>query len=162
MFRKQIFLTSGTVAENIALSDFGADYDFSRIRECAHIAALDDFIENELADGYNSFVGDNGIRLSGGQRQRIGIARALYKNPSLLVLDEATSALDVKTERLVLSNLKELCADLTIITVSHRLNTLVGSDIIYVFKEGVIIDSGDYTSLLKRCIEFGLMLDDKA
>ena len=95
-----------------------------RVVEACKLACLSSFIDGELPDTYQTLVGENGVRLSGGQRQRLGLARALYKQPRILVLDEATSALDNETERQVIDNIHSIGRDLTVIMVAHRLTTL--------------------------------------
>lgn len=117
-----IFLMDDTIIKNIV---FGADkkFDLRLFNAVVRSACLDEFVLN-LPHGYETIVGERGVRLSGGQKQRIGIARALYKNPSVLILDEATSALDGYTENLIVDSIKNLSTELTIIVVAHRLNTL--------------------------------------
>ena len=100
------------------------------------IAQINDFIINELPSGYNTVVGERGVRLSGGQRQRIGIARALYHSPKVLLLDEATSALDSLTETKVISAIEKISKDLTLIMVAHRLSTIQDCDQIYFLEHG--------------------------
>ena len=100
-----------------------------------------------MSKGYQTKVGERGVRLSGGQRQRVGIARAIYLNPDVLVLDEATSALDNITERQVMGELKNLAKEMTIIIVAHRLNTVRQSDLIYVLKDGIVDSHGSYDFL---------------
>jgi len=104
-----------------------------------------------LEEGYDTNVGERGIRLSGGQKQRIGLARALYHKPDVLVLDEATSALDNKTERSIMKSIDNLPMDLTIIMVAHRLSTVKKCDVIYVMDKGIIVDHGSYDELKLRC-----------
>jgi ATP-binding cassette subfamily B protein len=118
-----IFLSDGTIAENIAFGITATSVDPVRLRIAAQQAELADFIEG-LPDGYETLVGERGVRLSGGQRQRIGIARALYKQADVLIFDEATSALDSKTESDVMKSIEALSSDLTIVIVAHRLSTL--------------------------------------
>src|SRR4029077_2874579 len=98
------------------------------LREACAIAQILEFIEAELPDGFDTVVGERGIRLSGGQRQRIGLARALYHRPSVLILDEATSALDVATEAKLLAALRNLAGKLTMVVAAHRLSTVTGCD----------------------------------
>jgi ABC-type multidrug transport system fused ATPase/permease subunit len=98
------------------------------LREACAMAQILDFIEAELANGFDTNVGERGIRLSGGQRQRIGLARALYHRPSLLILDEATSALDVATEAKLLNALRSLSGKLTMIVAAHRLSTVANCE----------------------------------
>jgi len=115
---QSIFLNDSTILENIAVAVNLNEIDFSRAKKSAQIAQIDTFIEN-LPDKYNEKVGERGVRLSGGQRQRIGIARALYRNTSLIILDEPTNALDFATEKLVLESIIKLRKDITVIMISH-------------------------------------------
>ncbi|MCG9875868.1 MAG: ABC transporter ATP-binding protein/permease [Leptospiraceae bacterium] len=118
-----IYLADSTISENIAFGVPNQEVDFERVKTAAKKAQISSYIES-LKEGYNSFVGERGIRLSGGQKQRIGIARALYKNASIIVFDEATSALDNETERAVMDSIDNLGTDLTIIMIAHRTSTL--------------------------------------
>ena len=118
-----IFLSDSSLAENIAFGIPVEKIDMSRVRKAARQAQVADFIESS-PDGYQTFVGERGIRLSGGQRQRIGIARALYKQAEVLVFDEATSALDHETEGAVMRSIDSLRSDLTILIIAHRTSTL--------------------------------------
>jgi ABC-type multidrug transport system fused ATPase/permease subunit len=120
---QSIFLSDATVAENIAFGVPTDKIDHNRVRDSAKRAQIADFIESG-SDGYDAFVGERGVRLSGGQRQRIGIARALYRNASVLVFDEATSALDDQTEQAVMRTIGDLSGDLTLFIIAHRLTTL--------------------------------------
>lgn len=122
-----IYLADDTIAANIAFAAAEGGIDMDRVRDAAQAARLGDFIDS-LPEGYETTVGERGIRLSGGQRQRIGLARALYKGAQVLILDEATSALDEDTERAVLATLASLPGDLTIIMVAHRRSTLEACD----------------------------------
>lgn len=146
---QDIFLTDASIAENIAFGVPRDKIDMDKIREAARIAAIDDFITQELPDGYETIVGERGIRLSGGQRQRIGIARALYRNPSVLVFDEATSALDNRTEEAVMQAIRGLLGQRTTIMVAHRLTTLRDCDVIYMLDHGRIVASGTYEELIR-------------
>jgi ATP-binding cassette subfamily B protein len=101
----------------------------------------------KLPQGIDTIVGDRGTRLSGGQRQRIALARALLRKPELLILDEATSALDNESERLIKESIEGLSKDTTILIVAHRLTTIEGADIVYVIKDGSVVESGHYTDL---------------
>jgi len=125
---QDIFLIDDTIARNIAFGLPDAEIDPARLREACVMAQLIEFIEIELPDGFDTIVGERGIRLSGGQRQRIGLARALYHRPSLLILDEATSALDVATEAKLLEALRSLAGKLTMVVSAHRLSTIAGCD----------------------------------
>ena len=127
---QSIFLSDSSIAENIAFSDVSGNLDYNRIALAAKAACLDEFVQSMPA-GYQTEVGERGVRLSGGQRQRLGIARALYSQSELLVLDEATSALDNATEARVMQNIYGLRSDLTIFMIAHRLSTLSGCDRIF-------------------------------
>ena len=144
---QHIFLADVSVTENIAFGVPRDDIDMDRVIAAANQANIADFIEKELLS-YEAVVGERGIRLSGGQRQRIGIARALYKQASVLVFDEATSALDNTTERSVMSSLAVLDRHLTVILVAHRLSTLKDCDVIYEMSEGRIIGQGTFDGLM--------------
>jgi ATP-binding cassette, subfamily B, bacterial PglK len=145
---QQIFLTDGTITENIALGQFQDEIDMGRVELAAKAAHIADFIRG-LPEEYESRIGERGARLSGGQRQRIGIARALYRNPALLVFDEATSALDSITEAAIMDTLQEVMGEKTIILISHRLTTLRLCDQIVVLENGRISQQGTYEQLLE-------------
>ena len=121
---QNIFLTDATLAENIAFGQPLKAIDMVRVRQAAKKAHISEFIENNTEEGYNALIGERGIRLSGGQRQRIGIARALYKDASVLIFDEATSSLDNTTEAEVMDAIEELGGDLTILIIAHRITTI--------------------------------------
>jgi ABC-type multidrug transport system fused ATPase/permease subunit len=125
---QDIFLIDDTIARNIALGVPDNEIDSVRLREVCNMAQILDFIEVELRDGFQTSVGERGVRLSGGERQRLGLARALYHRPSLLLLDEATSALDTVTEARLIEALRKLSGKLTIVAVAHRLSTVAGCD----------------------------------
>jgi ABC-type multidrug transport system fused ATPase/permease subunit len=125
---QDIFLIDDTIGRNIAFGLPEDEIDPEQLREACATAQILDFIETELPDGFETIVGERGIRLSGGQRQRIGLARALYHHPSLLILDEATSALDVTTEAKLLEALRSLAGKLTMVVAAHRLSTIAGCD----------------------------------
>jgi len=125
---QDIFLIDDTVAHNVAFGLPDSEIDPARLREACVIAQILDFIETELAAGFDTIVGERGIRLSGGQRQRIGLARALYHRPSVLILDEATSALDMATEAKLIDALRSLADKLTMVVAAHRLSTVTGCD----------------------------------
>lgn len=145
-----IFLTDGTMAENVAFGVQKDEIDMHAVRRACEAAQLADFIENELADGYESLVGERGIRLSGGQRQRVGIARALYFDPEVLVFDEATSALDVHTEKAVYEALEDISKSRTVVTIAHRLETVENVDHIIVLERGSVVDRGSPAEVLDR------------
>lgn len=136
---QSIYLADSTIAENIAFGVTREKIDLARIKEAAFKAQISGFIES-IPEGYDSFVGERGIRLSGGQRQRIGIARALYKQAKVLVFDEATSALDNDTEAAVMEAVQGLSNDLVVIMIAHRLSTLATCDRVFEIKDGIAIE----------------------
>jgi ABC-type multidrug transport system fused ATPase/permease subunit len=147
---QQIFLVDDTLSHNIAFGVPAADVDVDRVRWAAQVAQIAGFIESELPLGYETKIGERGVRLSGGQRQRIGIARALYRRPKLLVLDEATSALDGPTEAAFFAALHDQLSDVAVVSIAHRLSTTRDFDRIYVLDAGAVVDSGSYAELLAR------------
>jgi ATP-binding cassette subfamily B protein len=153
---QNIYLADTTLAENIAFGVLPEAIDLDRVRESARQAQVADFIENR-PEGYEAFVGEQGIRLSGGQRQRIGIARALYKQASVLVFDEATSALDNATEQSVMDAIEGLSGDLTILIIAHRLSTVQRCDIIVELEQGRLVAKGTYDHLLESSPSFRRM-----
>ena len=138
-------LFNASVFENIAFGVEGATLE--KVRQAAEVAHADEFI-NEMPAGYDTNIGDRGGKLSGGQRQRLSIARAVYKNPPILILDEATSALDTKSERLVQSALDHLMEGRTTIVIAHRLSTIIHADVICVVDDGRIVEQGTHGELL--------------
>jgi ATP-binding cassette, subfamily B, bacterial PglK len=145
---QSIYLADTTVAQNIAFGVPREAIDFARVQQAAQQAQIAEFIESG-PDGYETFVGERGIRLSGGQRQRIGIARALYKRASVLVLDEATSALDNATERSVMDGIEALHRDLTVVIIAHRLTTVRRCDTIVELQQGRVVAQAPYERLLE-------------
>jgi ATP-binding cassette, subfamily B, bacterial PglK len=145
---QSIFLTDDSLINNIAFGVPTKEVDFDMVERAAKLANIHDFIVKELPYGYTTIVGERGVRLSGGQRQRIGIARALYRDPELLIMDEATSALDGITEDLVIKSLRDLAGNKTIITIAHRLTTLKECDNIYILDKGKCIVNGTYNTLI--------------
>jgi len=154
---QNIYLADSTLAENIAFGVPRDEIDMERVRQVARQAKVADFIESR-AEKYNAFVGERGVRLSGGQSQRIGIARALYKQASVLVFDEATSALDNATEQEVMNAIEGLERNLTIIIVAHRLTTVKGCDSIVELCNGQVVAQGTYDQLLKSSSTFRKMV----
>ncbi len=144
---QEVSLFDDTVRANIAYGRFGASS--AEIEEAARAAAADDFI-HELPQGYDTMVGEHGVRLSGGQRQRIAIARAMLKNSPILLLDEATSALDSESERHVQRALNALIRGRTTLVIAHRLSTVQGADLICVLDRGQIVETGRHPELLAR------------
>ncbi len=142
---QDVYLFSGSIRENIAYGKENATDE--EIRACAVLAGADEFI-NSLPDGYDTYVGERGVKLSGGQKQRISIARVFLKNPPILILDEATSALDNESERLVQESLEKLTHGRTTFTIAHRLTTIKNADRIFVITEDGIAESGTHDSLL--------------
>lgn len=145
---QSIFLTDETIASNIAFGVPKDEIDMAAVERAARIAALHDFVLSDLPQGYDTFVGERGVRLSGGQRQRIGIARALYRDPTLLIMDEATSALDNITERVVMEAVDRIRANKTIILIAHRLTTVKTCDTIFLMDRGRLLAQGSYDELL--------------
>jgi len=151
---QQIYLSDDTVAANIAFGVPENVRSAAAIEQAAKVANLHQFITEELPNGYDTLVGERGIRLSGGQRQRIGIARALYHDPNILVMDEATSALDSVTEEAVMDAIHNLMHTKTIIIIAHRLSTIRECDAIYLMEQGKITASGTYDELLQNSAHF--------
>jgi ABC-type multidrug transport system fused ATPase/permease subunit len=147
-----IALLDDTVASNIA---FGIDEPSqARLARAAEAAQIQRFIDESLPNGLATRIGENGARLSGGERQRLGIARALYREPFLLVLDEATSALDNQTERAVIERIHTLIGQRTVVIVTHRLNTIRHCDWIFYFERGKVMAEGRFGDLLSNCVGF--------
>lgn len=144
---QDVFLFSGTVKENIAYGNLDASEE--EIIEAAKLANIDAFIAT-LPNGYDTYVGERGVKLSGGQKQRISIARAFLKNPEILILDEATSALDNVTEMQIQDALDKLCKGRTTIVVAHRLSTVKNADRIVVINNEGIVEEGTHEELIKR------------
>lgn len=143
---QDIHLIDGSITENIALGVVQNEIDEIKVRQSATKAQILDFIES-LDDGFDTMVGENGARLSGGQKQRIGIARALYRETPVLVLDEATSALDIETEQRVMTQLREVSKDLTLVIIAHRLETLSFCDEIIRLGETANVERLSYSEL---------------
>lgn len=144
---QDVFLFHGTVAENICYGSFDASGE--EIIEAAELAEAHDFVQN-LQDGYDTVVGERGQKLSGGQRQRISIARAILKNPPILILDEATSAVDNETEAAIQRSLFNISKDRTTIIIAHRLSTVRHADRIFVLDSGELVEEGTHEELVNR------------
>ena len=151
---QDIYLVDDTVGANIAFGVPPAERDAAAVERAARIANIHDFIGEQLPQGYDTVVGERGVRLSGGQRQRIGIARALYHDPQVLVLDEATSALDNETERRIVEELDAMRGGRTLIVIAHRLSTVQRCHNLYLLEAGQVIASGPYDELVGSSAEF--------
>ena len=145
--QQDVYLFSGTIYDNIAYGKPGAS--LQEVQRAAKMAGADEFIE-ALAYGYDTYVGERGIKLSGGQKQRISIARVFLKNPPILILDEATSALDNESERIVQRSLEKLAVGRTVFTIAHRLTTIRNADMILVLTEDGIEEQGSHEELMKQ------------
>jgi len=152
---QDVFLFDGTVADNIAYARPGATMD--DVETAATAAAADRFIE-ELERGYDTLIGERGVRLSGGQKQRIAIARAILADPKILILDEATSNLDTESERLIQSSLETLLKGRTSFVIAHRLSTIRHADVIVVLEEGRVVESGSHDELVARAGRYDELL----
>ena len=157
---QSINLLNGDIISNVAYGLNASDIDESKVWESLVAAQLEDLIDH-LPNGIKTMVGDNGIRLSGGQRQRIAIARAFYRDSSLLILDEATSSLDNTTESKVLNSLSLINKKLTILFIAHRINTVRECDCIYEFEKGMIKSQGSFENLIINSDSFKQMINVK-
>lgn len=151
---QDIYLSGASIKQNIAFGFEDSEIDLDEVKRVCKTAQIHDFIENELLNGYDTYVGERGVRLSGGQIQRIGIARALHRKPRLLIMDEATNSLDSITEVKVFEQIYHTLHDVTIIIIAHRITILKDCDRIYLFGKGHIADVGSYEELLGRNIHF--------
>jgi ABC-type multidrug transport system fused ATPase/permease subunit len=154
---QQIYLSDDTVAANIAFGLDSKDIDLKAVEWAARIANLHDFVVKDMPQGYQTTVGERGVRLSGGQRQRIGIARALYNSPDVLILDEATSALDNLTEQAVMEAVHNLSHKITIILIAHRLSTVRECDQIFLLEKGEVKAQGTFDELVGSSDQFRAM-----
>ncbi len=148
---QETLLFNDTLFNNIAYGSFGANRE--QVEAAAHVANAYDFI-CELADGFDTIIGDRGVKLSGGQRQRISIARAVLKNPPILILDEATSSLDTESEKQVQEALQRLMSNRTALVIAHRLSTVTNADRIIMIERGKISGMGPHAELLKTCSSY--------
>ena len=151
---QDIFLLDDTVSRNIAFALPDEKIDAEALRRAAKVAQIHDFITEELDEGYDTVIGERGIRISGGQRQRLGLARALYHDPEILVLDEATSALDGATEADVIQALESSQVKKTVVIVAHRMQTVKKCDRIFVLRDGSVVSSGTFEELEETCPVF--------
>ena len=151
------YITKKNYDESICDAKKFLNGNTEKIKEVCKIAKVDNFIENELPLKYDTVVGENGVRLSGGQRQRLSIARALYKDPDIIVLDEATNSLDALTEKNIIEYLLKNYKNTTIIMIAHRLSVLKRCNEILLFDKGKIVDAGTYDFLFENNQVFKLM-----
>ena len=145
MAMQDVFLFSDTIKSNIAYSR--PDCSFEEIEHVAKVANADEFIR-ETPDGYDTIIGERGMGLSGGQKQRISLARALLKNPSILILDDTTSAVDMETESQIQEELSGLHGQATIFIIAHRISSIKDADRILVLSKGRILEQGNHESLI--------------
>lgn len=158
---QHIYLSDDTIASNIAFGLEKKNFDKKALELAAKSANLHEFIVNELPLGYNTKVGERGVRLSGGQIQRIGIARALYHKPKVLIMDEATSSLDNLTEKNVMDAFESLGKNITVIIIAHRLNTVRNCDKIFIMSKGEVKTEGSYKYLLSTNKYFKELVNNK-
>jgi ATP-binding cassette, subfamily B, bacterial len=143
---QDVYLFHGTIRENIAYS---SDASLEEVERAARLAQLHGFVAS-LPDGYDTLVGERGVKLSGGQRQRLSIARAIVKDAPILILDEATSSVDTETERAIQENLKTLTAGRTALVIAHRLSTIRHADRILVLRDGEVAEEGNHDALIAQ------------
>jgi ATP-binding cassette subfamily B protein len=143
---QDVFLFSDTIEGNIAYGN--PNCTFEEVQEAAKVANADDFIRN-MPDGYDTIVGERGMGLSGGQKQRISLARALLKNPSIVILDDTTSAVDMETEAHIQNQLNAL-TNRTVFIIAHRISSIKDADVILVVDNGRILESGNHNSLIDK------------
>ena len=148
---QDVVLFDDTIRNNIAYAKSNASND--EIIKACNFAAADEFI-NKLPNGYETFVGENGVRLSGGQKQRISIARAILKESPIILLDEATSSLDTESEEIVQNAILNLTKNKTTLVIAHRLSTIHKANKIFVLKDGNILNSGNHKFLIENCKEY--------
>lgn len=156
---QEVFLCDDSIAANIALGVRREDIDLDRVKKAAELAQATNFIESDTPSGFDTIIGERGIRLSGGQRQRLGLARAFYSRPEVLFLDEATSALDSVTEEAVMNSIENELPGVTLVMIAHRLSTVKFCDRVFFIEHGRIVDSGNYHQLATTCPSFRLMTE---
>ena len=154
MVDQDVFLLNTSVIENIKFSR--PDATREAVEAAANMAHAHEFIE-QLEDGYDTLIGDRGYGLSGGQQQRLSLARALLRNPDILILDEATSALDTVSERLIQKALEEMHSSRTVLVIAHRLSTIANADNIIVLERGRIVEQGSKEDLVSKEGEFAAL-----
>ena len=150
---QDVFIADSTVLEAVAFGLEPHEIDEARVRECLAVAELTEVVDS-LENGLMTMIGHNAVRLSGGQRQRLGIARALYRNPSVLIMDEATSALDNETEHKITQAIERISRDITVIIVAHRLSTVRNVDQLIYLSQGEIAAQGTFTQVQQQNEEF--------
>jgi len=153
---QDVILFDKTIKENITYANTKASQE--ELFEACKFAAADEFID-KLPDGYETLIGENGVRLSGGQKQRISIARAILKKSPIILLDEATSSLDAESEQIVQNAISNLTKNKTTLVIAHRLSTIYNADQIYVLKNGSVIDSGNHNTLMKSSSEYKSLVE---
>ena len=149
--QQDVYLFDDTIENNIRYGNLSASKQ--QVIEAAKKANIDEYI-NSLPDGYQTMIGERGVKLSGGQKQRLSIARVFLKNPAILILDEATSALDNSTELMIQKALDSLSKDRTTIVVAHRLSTIKNAGRIAYVNDGIIVEQGDHQSLIEKKGEY--------
>jgi ATP-binding cassette subfamily B protein/subfamily B ATP-binding cassette protein MsbA len=147
LVQQEVFLFDGTVRDNIAYGRH--DASDAAVEDAARRANAHEFIE-KLPDGYDSIIGERGVKLSGGQRQRLAIARAILANPQILILDEATSNLDTESEQLIQASMADLLAGRTTFVIAHRLSTIRRADLILLMEEGRVVERGTHEELMEK------------
>jgi ATP-binding cassette subfamily B protein len=147
LVQQNIFLFDSTLRENIVFGRRGTSQE--ELMEAAKNANIYDFIK-DLPEGFDTLVGEHGVKLSGGQKQRVSIARAFLKNPAILIFDEATSSLDAYSETLIQDSMEKLCQGRTTIIIAHRLSTVKNADYTYVLQKSELIEQGTHKELLKQ------------
>lgn len=145
--QQEVFLFDGTIRENIAYGR--QDISDAHVEDAARRANAHEFIE-KLPDGYQSIIGERGVKLSGGQRQRLAIARAILASPQILILDEATSNLDTESEQLIQAAMSDLLAGRTTFVIAHRLSTIRRADMILLMEEGRVVERGTHDELMEK------------
>ncbi|MEM9820638.1 MAG: ABC transporter ATP-binding protein [Bacteroidota bacterium] len=155
---QEVFLFDDSLLRNIVI-DSNENIDHQRLEAVTRLADIYEFIVNDLPEGFATPIGERGVRLSGGQRQRLGLARALYRQPKVLILDEATSALDSITEKGIIEALKKLPEELTVLIIAHRLSTVRHANCIYLLQEGQIVETGNYDHLFQSSDVFRTMVE---
>ena len=151
------FINNGTIEQNVALGKEITDIDRDQVTECLSLVGLSDLV-SKSSKGLKTEVGELGSKLSGGQRQRLGVARAFYPKPKLLILDEATSSLDNLSERLIINCLNSIRGKVTVISIAHRLSTVINSDKVIYIDQGKILASGSFNEVRHKVPNFDLQV----